>query len=65
MRPSTPLKWLGVIAATLFFAPILLLMLASAIPAKHRDVSSDPKYADKVGQRCVVLKGRPCRCPVA
>ena len=36
---------------------IAVLALGSSCQARYRDVSSDPKYAERVGQRCMVLKG--------
>ena len=32
------------------------LILASGCDARYRDVSGDPRYAPRVGQKCVVLK---------
>jgi hypothetical protein len=34
-----------------------VLAIGTSCQARYADVSADPKYADRVGQQCLVLKG--------
>jgi hypothetical protein len=45
------------VASVLVGVMITILALGSSCQARYQDVSSEPKYAKRVGQRCMVLKG--------
>lgn len=37
--------------------PVVLVMLGTSCEARYTDVSQKPGYAERVGQRCTVLRG--------
>jgi hypothetical protein len=41
----------------LVLLPLAIVLMLIGCDAEYRDVSSEPKYATRVGERCVVLKG--------